>query len=62
MPAEEGGEARLAALEEIARGKREEAREEQEDDQEDVRDRRREVGGELDEVFRRLTLPDTVKR
>jgi hypothetical protein len=36
MPAEEGREARLAALEEAARGEGEEAGEEQEDDQEHI--------------------------
>src|SRR5436190_6413361 len=47
MPAEERREARLAALEERARGKREEPGEQQKDHQEHVRDRRREVRFEL---------------
>src|SRR5688572_15643278 len=47
MPAEEGTEARLAALEELAGGKGEEARQQQEDDEEDVRYRRGEVAAKL---------------
>ena len=47
MPAEERGEARFAALEEVARGEGEEAGEQQEDHQEHVRHRRGEIGDQL---------------
>ena len=47
MPAEERGEARFAALEEVARREGEEAGEQQEDHEEHVRHRRGEVRAEL---------------
>src|SRR5258706_4795722 len=47
MPAEERGEARFAALEEIARGEGKESGQQKEDHQEDVRDRRGEVRAQL---------------
>src|SRR5688572_22408758 len=47
MPAEERRQARFAALEERARGEREEPGEQQKDHQEHVRDRRREIRLEL---------------
>src|SRR3954466_3390642 len=47
MPAEEGREARLAALEKVAGGKGEKAGEQQEDDEKDVCDRRAEIARQL---------------
>src|SRR4051812_46400107 len=67
MPAEERREARLAALEEIAGGEREEAGEEQEDDEEHIRHRRGEVRAELafherDDGLHAFTVSGSVMR
>src|SRR5688572_32422841 len=47
MPAEKGGEARFAALEEVPRGEGKETGEQEKDDEKDVRHRRGEVCAKL---------------